>query len=429
MNWQRFVPELVRQRLAGRTKVQASLFYASSSLVCQATRFCGVIISTRLIDKTQFGFFAQAVLALTFASLLREIGQTTALLSYRGEDRRYAVFNFQISAVLGLMAAVLLWVALSLVPGIPAELRSVAPMLAVISLVETLTFNGMVMAQREFRFAMLGGVEIATMAAWLGTLAATATRMNGLLVLLTAQLVEVVFRFVAIFIASGWRYVGIARGDDVKRYYFSGFARHLVPQAILQTVAGRLDYLLLALFSTRDELGIYERMLQYIRIPWCLSINLIDRVILIAYSREQGDPAALRSTFRKSNAAIAASVFTVVVLATLAIAFGLKFLVGPEWADTILRHWWAALPFTLLVPFVWNLNIFCQGTGRAAQFLLNTVFLLFATAIFGSMAAPGHGAFGMLIAQGFSFAALLLFQIRGVRAALFGKPVSTGQND
>ena len=421
MNWKRLVPELLRRRLAGRTKVQASLFYASSSVVCLVLRFTGLIISTRLIGKAQFGLFAQGALALSLTSLVREIGQTTALQSYQGKDPRYPVFHFQLSGFLGLAAAGLLWVALAALPGIPIELRHASPLLAIIILAETLTFTGQAMAQREFRFAMLGGVEIAALAAWLGTLMVASGRVSGLLALVYAQFAEVVLRCVAIFIASGCRYVGIAGGDDLKHYYFSKFTRHLLPQTILQTLVSRLDYLLLSVFSSRDELGIYERMLQYVRIPWCVSINLIDRVILIAYSREQDDPAALRQTLRKATRLIAAAVLVATAATTLAAAIGLQFLVGPDWARTILRHWWAALPFTLLTPFVWNLNIFCQGTGRAPQLLRNAVFLFIATLPAGLLAAPKYGAFGMLLAQGAAYAALLIFQTRVVRAALAEK--------
>ena len=415
MNWLRSAAGLVRSRLAGRTKVQASLFYASSSLVCQALRFAGVVISTRLIDKVQFGLFAQATLALTFAALLREIGQTNALLSYRGDDRRYALFNFQLNIALGLVAACALWIVLALVPGLPAELGRAAPFLALITLSEIATQTGLVMAQKEFRFGVLARVEIGALAAWLVTLISTVTRAEGFLSLIYAQLAEVLFRFAAVFAVSGRRYAGTARGADLRRYYFSEFARHLVPQNLLQTVAGRLDYILLSFFSTREQLGIYERMLQYIRIPWSLSINLIDRVLLVSYSREQNDPAALRKTLRKSTALVAVAVTAAVLLATLAVAFLLKFLVGADWAETILRHWWAALPFTLLTPFVWNLNILCQGTGRAVQLLRNTAFLLIASAIAGLVAAPTYGAFGMLLAQGAAYGILLVYQTRAIK--------------
>jgi O-antigen/teichoic acid export membrane protein len=404
----------IRRRLAGRTKVQASLFYASSSLICQAMRFCGIVISTRLIDARQFGYFAQASLVLVFAGLVREIGQTTAFVSYNGQDRRYAAYHFQLNAVLGLLAAILVWSLFPFLTAIPSHVRLTAGILAALALVENLTQTGLIAAQKAFRFGLLARIEIIAVAVWLGTLIGCVSRCEGFIALLIAQLAEFSFRLAAIMAASGWRCVGRATGGDLRSYYFGRFMRHLAPQTILQTIVGRLDYLLLTFLGTVTQLGIYERMLQFIRIPWSLSINLIDRVLLVSYSREQDDPSALRQTLRKSMLFIAVAVAAATLVATLAIVFVLPYLVGTEWAHTILGHWWVALPFTLLTPLVWNLNIFCQGTGQAAQLFRGTFCLLVATLVAGLLAVPQYGARGMLVAQAVAYAALLVFQGRAV---------------
>ena len=381
-------------------------------------RFCGIVISTRLIDARQFGYFAQASLVLVFAGLVREIGQTTALVSYNGTDRRYAAYHFQLNAVLGLLAAILVWSLFPFLTAIPSHVKLTAWILAALTLVENLTQTGLIAAQKAFRFGLLGRIEIIAVAVWLGTLIGCVSRVEGFIALLIAQLAEFSFRLAAIMTTSGWRCVGRATGGDLRKYFFGQFARHLVPQTILQTIAGRLDYLLLTFLGSVVQLGIYERMLQFIRIPWSLSINLIDRVLLVSYSREQADPAALRQTLRKSTKLIAGAAAGAIVASTLAFAFVLKPLVGPDWATAILHHWWIALPFTLVTPFVWNLNIFCQGTGRAAQLLRNTTFLLVATAVAGICLVREFGAAGMLAAQGCAYAALLGYQIRSVKAAL-----------
>lgn len=408
----------IRRRLAGRTKVQASLFYASSSLICQAMRFCGIVISTRLIDARQFGYFAQASLVLVFAGLVREIGQSTALVSYNGTDRRYAAYHFQLNAVLGLLAAILVWSLFPFLTAIPSHVRLTAWILAALTLVENLTQTGLIAAQKAFRFGLLGRIEIIAVVVWLGTLIGCVSRVEGFIALFLAQFAEAAFRLAAIMATSGWRCVGRATGRDLRSYYFGQFARHLMPQTILQTIAGRLDYLLLTFFGSVTQLGIYERMLQFIRIPWSLSINLIDRVLLVSYSREQDDPPALRQTLQKSMIFIAAAVAAATLVATLAIVFVLPYLVGTEWAHTILDHWWIALPFTTVIPFVWNMNIFLQGTGQARQLLLNTALTLFASLLFGVLLVPPYGAAGMLAAQGATFLLLLIYQCKSIRIFL-----------
>jgi PST family polysaccharide transporter len=427
MNWLRFVPELVRQRLAGRTKVQASLYYASSSLVCQAMRFCGIVVSTRLIAPEQFGHFAKATLVLMFASLVREIGQTTALVSYAGEDRRYAAYHFRINAVLGLFGAGIVWILFPFLTDFPPCARWTVWILAAQALVENLTQTGLIVAQKAFRFALLARIEIIAVAVWLGTLIGCVTRLDGFIALLIAQLAEFSFRLAAIMAVSGWRCIGRAAGRDLRDYYFSRFARHLVPQTILQTIAGRLDYLLLSFLGSVTQLGIYERMLQFIRIPWSLSINLIDRVLLVSYSREQNDPPALRKTLRKSSQFIATAATGAIGAATIVFLFLLNRFVGSEWAPIILHHWWIALPFTIVIPFVWNLNIFLQGTGQARQLLLNTLLALIVGTLLGVLLVPSYGASGMLAAQGITHFVLLARQVFVLRHTLSAHFANAGQ--
>jgi O-antigen/teichoic acid export membrane protein len=419
MSWVRLGLQSIRSRLAGRTKVQAALYYASSSLVCQSMRFSGIILSTRLIDAEQFGYFAQASLALLLGGLIREIGQSNALLSYNGQDRRYAVFNFQLNAGFGLMSAGVLWGALAWVPAIPDHLRVVAPILVVAGMADILTQTGLITAQKEFRFASLARIEIGAVGAWLLALVIGLFRVEGYIALLLAQLAESTTRAIAVMILSGWRYVGWASGADLRGYYFGKFARHMVPQNFLQTIAGRLDYVLLASLSTVAQLGVYERMLQFIRIPWSLSINLMDKVLLVSYSREQADAPALRNTLRKSTQMIALGVTGAVCVATAVLLVALRLLVGPDWAETIIYHWWIALVFTVLTPFVWNLRFFLQATGHTRQYLINTVVLLVVSLVMGLTLVGRFGAAGMLAAQGVTHVFLLAYQIHVVRRTLF----------
>jgi hypothetical protein len=92
------------RRFTDGTRKKALFYYASSSLVCQTLRFLGVLITTRAIVPEQFGLFAQATLLISIAGLLREVGQTGALVAYQGSDQRYAYFNFQTNLFLGCAA-------------------------------------------------------------------------------------------------------------------------------------------------------------------------------------------------------------------------------------------------------------------------------------------------------------------------------------
>ena len=418
---------MLRERLAGRTRVKASLYYGGASILSQVLRFAGVVLSTRLIATEQFGLFAQASLWLSFAGLIKEIGQSQALASYSGKDRRYSVFDFQINAGLSFIAALAMWVAAHWLPGFPEALRSMAPMLSLILVLDGLSQTGVLMAQKTFRFRLVGGMTIAGTITWLAVIAIFSTRTEGLTVLLLAQAAESAVRLLVLTPAVIWPYVGWVNSPELRTYYFRKFAPVLIPQLLLQMVASRIDFMLLSILSGVRELGIYERMLQFIRIPWSLSINLIDQVLTASYAKEQTDLPALRNTMRKANILLGTAAGGAVLAVSLAYCLFLPRIVGADWAAVILRHWWFALPYALLYPLGVNLNLFFLGTGQPKLLLICTAMQVILDALFGVWLAGWYGAAGMLVARAVTQTLLLSWQIRNVRRRLAGGPAAESQ--
>lgn len=414
---------LVRERLAGRTRVRASLYYGGSSIIGQVLRFAGVILSTRLIATEQFGLFAQAALCLSFGGLLREIGQSHALVSYSGNDRRYAVFNFQINAALSAVAALALWGGVQLLPHFPPALQNATPLLCLITVLDGLAQTGVLVAQKTFRFRLVGGLTIAGTLTWLAVICIFAPRAEGLTTLLLAQAAESAVRLLVLMPTVIWRFVGWVNSPDLRAYYFRKFAPAMMPQLLIQTLASRIDFVLLSSLGGLRELGIYERMLQYIRIPWSLSINLIDQVLTASYAKDQCDLPALRNTMRKARFFTGFAVGGALIAVSVAYCFLLPWVVRGDWAAVILWHWWFAMPFVLLSPFVANLNMYFTGTGQPRFLLASTVMQAILDAAFGAWLAWHHGAAGMLVARGITQAVLLRWQVLQVRRQLAIAPL------
>ena len=412
----------LQQRLSGRPKIRAAFQYAGSSIICQAVRFLGVLFSTRHIRPEEFGLYAQAFLGLVFVSVIRDIGQGNALISYQGTDRRYVLYNFKLNLLLGLLAAFLLLAVPAWVAAVPHTIRRVAPILAAIAIVENLSQAQLIVAQKSYRFFLLGCVDVAAVGSWTLTLLFAVGRVEGFVVLLLAPLVEDIVRFVALMAVVGWRYVGWAGGADLRAYYFGKFARTAIAKTFFETLAGKTDFLLLSTLSSLWQLGAYERTLQFVRIPLSLSVNLLDRVLLVSYSKEQADAAALRGIVRKGSLFIGVAVFSATALVSLGLLFLLKFALGPEWPPIILHHWWIALPFTLVTPLTWNYNLVFQGTGRSKQLLKNYCVTVFFELGLGILLVGRFGAAGMLAARGFACLVLLGYQMKTINRLFSDEP-------
>jgi O-antigen/teichoic acid export membrane protein len=412
----------VVKRATDGTRKKAVFYYASSSLVCQALRFLGVVVTMRTIGPEQFGLFAQATLLMSLAGLCREAGQSGALIAYQGADLRYVHFNFQMNFLLGLLTTTLVFASLLAPQLLPDDLRSYIWVVALIPFFESLTLTNTLMLQKCFRFKILGIAEIVSLVAWLAAILLTIGRTSGFLVLLFGQLAENLCRCVLLFAVGRFNFVGFSWGKDLTYYYFSRFAKPTIVWVVLQSLLMRLDLLLLTMFSSTRELGSYERLAQFTRIPVSLTVNLCDKVLVNAYSQDQNDQSALRKLFGRSMLVIAGAV----VLATMAVSVGLLIflrpLIGTDWAAIIMRLWWFSLPVTLMSPLYANLTLFFSGLGMQTQLLRNTALHLSIVLVVGSFFAGPFGAAGLLVANSIGTGLVLCYQLLKARAKLTGVP-------
>jgi teichuronic acid exporter len=366
----------------------------------------------------QFGLFAQASLIMSIAGLCCEMGQSGALVAYQGQDIRYVFFNFQMNLILGLVAAVLVFGSYLAPRLIPAELRAYTWLLAVILFLGSLTLTNSFMLQKQFRFKVLGIVEIVSLLIWLATVCLLIGRTAGFLVLLCAQLAEGLCRCLLLFAVAGLRFTGFSTGGDLHRYYFYQFARPVLPLIIVQGLWARTDYLLLSVLSTTTQLGTYERLTQFSRIPISLTINLCDKVLMHSYSHSQNDRLALGSLVNKSMLLIIGGVILITAAVTIALLIFLRPLVGAHWQPVIMKLWWFAIPTVLLTPILSNITLFFSGLGMQFQLLRNSFLNLVTDLIFGLLFVTAFGAAGMLIAKSISGVLSLGYQTYALRRRL-----------
>ena len=402
----------LRSRLAGRTKVQATLYYASSSIICQILRFTAVLIATRRIEPAQFGLFAEASLTLSLSGIAREIGQSLAFLRYQGNDRRYSIFNFQLNLGLGLVAGLLLTVALKYVPGIQPAIKHAAFVIAAIAIADSLSLTGLLTAQKRLQFRSLGVVDITAVSVYLSALTIASTRMSGFKTLLLAQMMESSVRLVMLLMMNGRIYVGWTSGRDLWDYYMKEYVKVYIFQIWFQALATRIDYLLMTSLSNVYQLGIYERTSQFVRIPWSLSINLMDKVLMASYSNEAGNLNALRKVHRKATYAIAAGVTGAVIAVALGMLLFLRILVGSEWAAIIEHLWWIAIPYTLATPFIWNNNLLFQGVREPKQTFVVLIIAFSVQIGVGLILVPKYNAAGMFVTMAIGQFLCLGYQCR-----------------
>jgi polysaccharide transporter, PST family len=390
---------------------KATIYYAFSSIICQFLRFLGIIITTRALSPVQFGLFAQATLMMTFTGLFRDIGQAGALIARQDVDKRYVFFNFQMNLVLGSISALLASLS-GLFPNfLSNELRQYTWLFGLIIFFESVSSTNVLMLQKQFRFGFLAIIETASLFSWLLTISLLFKHTSGFLVLLWAQLVEGVCRCFLSFLFTKFCFIGFAWGSDLWEYYLCQFAKPTIPWILIQNLLSRIDYLLLSSSSSVVQLGYYERLGQFSKIPMSLSVNLCDKVLMNAYSHVQTNALLLKKIFTRSMLLLGLGVITITICATVILQFFLNLLIGSTWAHEILRLWYISIPLILVTPILANITLFFSGIGAPYKLLYNAGAHLLGDSLLGLLLVPAYGAAGMLTAKSISSVIMTFYQL------------------
>ena len=400
-------------RIRSGSKSRATFYYGGSSLLCQSLRLIGILVSTPRIQPDQFGILASAIMVCGLASILREFGQNSALLSSPGNQPGYARVHLLLtvctSAIgMGLIVGAVLWI-----PSLH-DLKGLWPLLLFQSVFEMITFTPMIVAQKSFAFEGLALVEITAVTSWLLITMFAAWRCPLGVALVAARLGETAVRGIALF---AWQFPSVWHGRATKtifRYYF-GFAKLLAPKTWIEAFGSNLDVLLLRIFTNNVEIGIYDRTTQLLRIPLALSVNLIDAVAGASYSREQHTREILDRTFRKFSLVVMLGAFLGVALVQIFLWFIAGPILGPTWKRSIESVWLWAIPFAILRPFLWNFFIFFRSTGRPKELLLASALMTFLFLVLGSIATPLLGVRGVFLALAAASIVSLAVQVRWAR--------------
>jgi O-antigen/teichoic acid export membrane protein len=397
------------ERIRSGRKSRATFYYGGSSLVCQSLRFIGILVSTPRIQPDQFGILASAVMVCGLASILREFGQNSALLSSPGNQPGYARVHFILTVCANTIGIPLVIGAVLWIPPLH-DLSALWPLLIFQMIFEAITFTPMIVAQKSFAFKGLALVEISAVTSWLLITVFAAWRCPFGIALVAARLGETAVRGLALF---AWQFPLVWHGRPSKTifsYYF-GFAKLLAPKAWIETFGGHLDVLLLRVFTNNVEIGIFERTMHFLRVPLALSVNLIDAVAGASYSRQQDTPEEVDRTFRQFSLFVSVGACLGVALVQIFLWLVAGPLLGPTWKQSIEGVWPWAIPFAILRPLVWNFNIFFQATGRPKELLLTLCLVTCLLLGLGSIATPILGIRGLFLALAAANFGCLLFQL------------------
>ena len=378
----------------------AVFWYAGSSLICQVLRFAALLWMMKFLGDVSWNDWGKFQLVLGLSMITANLGQNEGLVALKpGENDLYG-FQILCSLAGGLLSIPLSY---GLVQHFAwtnnriAELWWLIPLTVLLSI---FSMTAAMHAQREFRFKRIAFSSIASLAVYFATVLILSTQIDDFRVFVAAQLAELAILLLLTGSFIPWRSLSSSLSRKSFDYYCKRFIPATSPQILIGNLSANLNLFLLNRYASA-QIGLYEQVQRLVQIPMSVSINLIDRPILVLAAERQEDSPAIRRLLLLSLLVVPC----IAGAACAVVYFGFLVL-GPRYLEEArFIGIKGVLPFFLipaiLQPIAAVTRTVMIGTGKAKSVLLSSITILAAKAAVGvPLVMLGHGAIGIALAIG-----------------------------
>ena len=263
-----------------------------SNVSIQAIQFLGGIIMARLLLPEDFGLVAMVLVIFRFANIISDLGFTKALIQKKDvtELQKSTVFWFNLA--LSIMLFVFFFIMAEKVGLFYNEPR-VQNITKWLSLNFILTSflvvpNSALIRSLDFKKI----TKIRVLSTVFSTLFAIGMALIGFgfWAIVAKNILSTLFLVIAFWIVVKWRPKLQFSTLEFKKLW--AFGRNVSVSTIMTIINLEIERLVLGRYFDASTLGIYNRGMKYVKIPFTLGKGSLNKVLLSSFSRLQNDREA-----------------------------------------------------------------------------------------------------------------------------------------
>ena len=369
-------------------------------LFAQACKFLiqlgATVALARLLTPEDYGLFAMVLAVVTFVSLFKDTGLSTAIVQSIEINHRQVSTLFWINAALGVTLALVTAAAAPIISWFYGEPRLIWSTLALASV---FIFAGLgsqhrALLRRQMRFYSLVTIEIASMAIGFTTAIILAWHGVGYWALVFMLLAMEMSHALGLWLACDWRPGRPVRHSGVRSML--RFGGQLTGFYVLLLLNRSFDSLLIGRYWGAQQLGLYDKAYQSLFLPVQQISLSISGVVLPVLSRLQGDPRRYRDYHTKSLLLFAGFSMPLVAFLFVTADSVIPLILGTQWVSTV-PLFRALAPVAFLHTFYAGVSwifISLGHTGRQLRWNLGVTILTLMSTFIGVR----WGAIGVAVA-------------------------------
>lgn len=258
-------------------------------------------ILTRLLEKSDFGLVAIAMMVISFTDLFSDLGLTVAIIHKQGITEKQYSSVFWLNIIMSVLLFLLTWYISPFLAIFYSEpiLTKVIPLLGLQILFNAFgkMFQTIKIKNLEFNFiskvrilSVTIGFIITIFLAWTGW---------GIYSLVFGQLSQVVTNQF-IFVLAGLKQQKVLFYFNFNEILdFIKIGSYQLGARFLDLVSSKIDVFLIGRFFNMDDLGVYNLAKELILRPVQVIISLVNNVASSVFSKLQKNVSAVRNNYLK----------------------------------------------------------------------------------------------------------------------------------
>lgn len=307
----------------------------ANRIVCLLIGVIRVAILTRLLDRSDFGLVALAMVVIDFTNLFSDLGLTTAII----HKQNITVNQYSSIFWLNLSAGVVVYLVLCCISPICSSFYKEPRLNIIIPLLGTqVLMNGFgkifqTIKTKELDFEFISKVSMMSAIIGLIITIILAILEFGVYSLVFGQLLGVAITQITYSVAG-------LRKQKIKFYFnlrevkdFVKIGGYQLGAQLVDFIAGKIDILLVGKFFTMNDLGVYNIAKNLINMPYQLINSIVSGVGTSAFALIQNDIQKLKDTYSKIvniMSAISLPIYTMLLVFATPIV---EILYAPEFSD------------------------------------------------------------------------------------------------
>ena len=310
------------------------------SMVLRPINLVGSIILARLLDPSDFGAIALAMVLIGILRLFSRLGMGAALIHSRLDRSKIAFQSFVVTVLLGSLLFLLAVASagpMAVLLGNP-EIAPILRWLFVLILLDNLAVVPYSLLRKELMFGRVARMVVVSQLIQLSVALSLALMGYGLWSLVFSQLIGAFVRTLLVWIlCPGWDWLIPKRWDAVVMKGLLGYGLQSSASGLVAYFQSHWDDWLVGSALGTAALGFYSRAFEFTnRTVRQLGHNVISAVFFPSYAKMQDDKERLVRAYLKS--------VQLILLIMVPVSFGILVLAPQLVAIVLGEKWFPMLP-------------------------------------------------------------------------------------